>query len=516
MQAEEQEERAALEAELAGWKAQQAEAAVGESRQRAARTARLARLKAGVSKRPEAYGVNPSVLDYVFLDPVRGTAGTSGGAGGGGGGGGRAREADAWPAAAREGTLRASAAGLRRRGRGQAGSGSWSGGSSSGSGGARSGVHSGVGPGLVGLKSHPVEEEAQLRLEAVASLPQPPSSSLLTDYEREMYGEESAAAPTALGPTEPPGQEPVEGQGQGEAGTAVPEQGVSPRVPVPPPQQQPQQQQPQQQQQQEILSPQTLASGAAPALAGAPSPSIPLLLSPVPGPQQRLVQASSTRAAAAGGTPPGAATGWGLWQWLKRRLRRMDRESYIAYLLFVAAFLADCSLLLAVLPLSLFVYALVSVRPSRRYWQVGCCLLPARCRLPAYLSAHLRLLLPDSLAAAVIVQPRASPPLACMHLYASPAACVAAPSATTRLLALASFLSSFPSSYFSCKAPWCSAQALSHLPVRQHGCLSSSRPFTFLLSFPAGCPGVQRGHHHLPVCVPGARSPGLPRAVAGS
>lgn len=35
----------------------------------------------------------------------------------------------------------------------------------------------------------------------------------------------------------------------------------------------------------------------------------------------------------------------------------------------MAAFLADCSLLALVLPLSLFCYALVSPRPSRLYWR---------------------------------------------------------------------------------------------------------------------------------------------------
>ncbi|PRW58918.1 piezo-type mechanosensitive ion channel-like protein isoform X1 [Chlorella sorokiniana] len=55
--------------------------------------------------------------------------------------------------------------------------------------------------------------------------------------------------------------------------------------------------------------------------------------------------------------------------WLRQRLRRTDRESYLCCTLFVAAFLADCSLLALVLPLSLFCYALVSPRPSRLYWR---------------------------------------------------------------------------------------------------------------------------------------------------
>ena len=49
--------------------------------------------------------------------------------------------------------------------------------------------------------------------------------------------------------------------------------------------------------------------------------------------------------------------------------RRTDRESWLCCTLFVAAFLADCSLLAAALPLSLFCYALVSPRPSKLYWR---------------------------------------------------------------------------------------------------------------------------------------------------
>lgn len=49
--------------------------------------------------------------------------------------------------------------------------------------------------------------------------------------------------------------------------------------------------------------------------------------------------------------------------------RRVDRESVLCYFLMVAAFLADCSLLMLALPLSAFTYALVSVKPSKTYWQ---------------------------------------------------------------------------------------------------------------------------------------------------
>jgi hypothetical protein len=49
----------------------------------------------------------------------------------------------------------------------------------------------------------------------------------------------------------------------------------------------------------------------------------------------------------------------------------VDRESYACYVLFVVAFISDCSLVNLALPLGAFAYALVSVKPSRMYWQVG-------------------------------------------------------------------------------------------------------------------------------------------------
>jgi hypothetical protein len=57
--------------------------------------------------------------------------------------------------------------------------------------------------------------------------------------------------------------------------------------------------------------------------------------------------------------------------WLRRRLGRVDRESHLAYTLFTITFLADYSLLAAALPLSAFLYAMVSVRPSRGYWRLA-------------------------------------------------------------------------------------------------------------------------------------------------
>lgn len=62
--------------------------------------------------------------------------------------------------------------------------------------------------------------------------------------------------------------------------------------------------------------------------------------------------------------------------------RRVDRESVLCYCLMVLAFVADASLLMLALPLSAFLYALVSVKPSKRYFQAsepthgwgrGCC-----------------------------------------------------------------------------------------------------------------------------------------------
>ena len=51
--------------------------------------------------------------------------------------------------------------------------------------------------------------------------------------------------------------------------------------------------------------------------------------------------------------------------------RRADRNSYVCYILFCIAFLSDCSLLTLAMPLSAFAYALVSIKPSGTYWQVG-------------------------------------------------------------------------------------------------------------------------------------------------
>ncbi|KAL6770350.1 hypothetical protein ACKKBG_A34605 [Auxenochlorella protothecoides x Auxenochlorella symbiontica] len=57
-------------------------------------------------------------------------------------------------------------------------------------------------------------------------------------------------------------------------------------------------------------------------------------------------------------------------QHLRHRLRRLDRESVVAYLAYVAVFVADYSLLALFFPLSMFVYALCSVKPTPRYWRV--------------------------------------------------------------------------------------------------------------------------------------------------
>lgn len=58
-------------------------------------------------------------------------------------------------------------------------------------------------------------------------------------------------------------------------------------------------------------------------------------------------------------------------QHLRHRLRRLDRESVVAYLAYVAVFVADYSLLALFFPLSMFVYALCSVKPTPRYWRVS-------------------------------------------------------------------------------------------------------------------------------------------------
>jgi len=61
---------------------------------------------------------------------------------------------------------------------------------------------------------------------------------------------------------------------------------------------------------------------------------------------------------------------WKAYSWATVGLRRADRrESALAYAFFVAAYLSDLSLLTLVLPVSAFLYALVTPRPSRAYWQ---------------------------------------------------------------------------------------------------------------------------------------------------
>lgn len=59
-----------------------------------------------------------------------------------------------------------------------------------------------------------------------------------------------------------------------------------------------------------------------------------------------------------------------IWHWLLKRVLYMDRESYLAYVLFIVLFVADYSLLSLVFPVSTFFYALVSTRPSPHFWQV--------------------------------------------------------------------------------------------------------------------------------------------------
>ena len=55
------------------------------------------------------------------------------------------------------------------------------------------------------------------------------------------------------------------------------------------------------------------------------------------------------------------------------RLRRDDKESYICYVLFIAAFVADFSVLALAFPLVLFCYGLLANPPPRKFWQVHQC-----------------------------------------------------------------------------------------------------------------------------------------------
>ncbi|GAB4823805.1 hypothetical protein N2152v2_010851 [Parachlorella kessleri] len=98
--------------------------------------------------------------------------------------------------------------------------------------------------------------------------------------------------------------------------------------------------------------------------------------------QPQQARHAGEHSADSGGGPDVAAMGrvvteqsrnWGsrAWRWLQRRLRRVDRESYLCYTAFLLAFAADYSLLLSFYPLSMLLYSLVSIRPSRAYWQVA-------------------------------------------------------------------------------------------------------------------------------------------------
>lgn len=71
VQTEEEVERAARKEEVAEWKREQAAAAVSESKQRAARALRISRIKAGVDRSLGRFGagINPTGLDFAFLDP---------------------------------------------------------------------------------------------------------------------------------------------------------------------------------------------------------------------------------------------------------------------------------------------------------------------------------------------------------------------------------------------------------------------------------------------------------------
>lgn len=57
--------------------------------------------------------------------------------------------------------------------------------------------------------------------------------------------------------------------------------------------------------------------------------------------------------------------------WLLGLTQRVDEESWTCYVLFVLVFVLDVSLLTMLFPVSLAGYALLTQRPSARYWQVS-------------------------------------------------------------------------------------------------------------------------------------------------
>ena len=54
-----------------------------------------------------------------------------------------------------------------------------------------------------------------------------------------------------------------------------------------------------------------------------------------------------------------------------KRVKRVDQESYVAYILYCVAFCVDGSVLTLAYPLSLLLYALLSTAPAAGYWQVS-------------------------------------------------------------------------------------------------------------------------------------------------
>ncbi len=86
--------------------------------------------------------------------------------------------------------------------------------------------------------------------------------------------------------------------------------------------------------------------------------------------------AAADAAAGSGGSQGGSGPNGGGGRsrsWLGRlaaAVRGEDREAYLVYVLFIAVFVADFSLLTLVYPASLLGYALLSQAPRRQYWEV--------------------------------------------------------------------------------------------------------------------------------------------------
>ena len=74
------------------------------------------------------------------------------------------------------------------------------------------------------------------------------------------------------------------------------------------------------------------------------------------------------------GDPEAPRTAWKGLKWrelLRPMWRQDDKESIFCYVLFMAVFVADYSVLAMVFPAVLYIYALLAQTPATRFWQAS-------------------------------------------------------------------------------------------------------------------------------------------------